>query len=375
MRIALDATPLTVSTGGIARYTAELAGALAAEFPADEFWLLSDQAWQAPLHAPNLRAGSPPRSWLARRWWLAGLPLAMRKLGIQVFHGTDFAVPYLPLLPSILTLHDLSPWAAGLRRAFAAERIRRRTPLLLRLATMIVTPTEAMRREAIERFNLPPSRVVAVPLAAGPQFRPRSEPEITATLARLGVSPPYILFVGTHEPRKNLARLIAAWREARPQLPDVNLVLAGRPGESSAPGPGSNRGVLHPLLNLEGESGLTMTGPLADADLAALLAGAAIFVYPSLYEGFGLPVLEAMQSGVPVVISRDPALLEVSGGAAVAVDADSTSELARAIVELMKDPARKQQYRQHGLRRASEFSWRRTAIATREVYVEALRRF
>ncbi|HYM10099.1 MAG TPA: glycosyltransferase family 1 protein, partial [Bryobacterales bacterium] len=273
--------------------------------------------------------------------------------------------------PSILTLHDLSPWAAGDRRAVAAGRIRRRTPFLLRLATMIVTPSEAIRHEAIEKFNLPPSRVVPIPLAAGPLFHPRSEPEIAAPLARLGVRPPYLLFLGARELRKNIPRLVAAWREARRERPDLSLVLAGRPAESSVQGPGLSPSV----LNLEAEPGLIVPGVLDDGDLAALVAGAAVFVYPSLYEGFGLPVLEAMQSGVAAVISRDPALLEVAGVAAVAVDADSTSALARAIVELVRDPKRRLEYQQLGIRRASQFSWRRTAIRTREVYVEALRRF
>lgn len=362
MRVAIDATPLTELSGGIGRYTSELAAALAAQFQQDDYWLVSDQIWKRGPLAANLHAGDPPRGWVGRRWWLAGLPLQLRRLEVDVFHGTDFAVPYLGSCPSVLTFHDASPWLSGDRRQ-AAERIRRRTPFLLRLATMIVTPTESIRRQVVERFGVPRSRTVAVPLAAGGVFRPRPEAETAAVLARLNASAPYLLFVGTRERRKNVARLAEAWREARKQRRELSLILAGRDaGDSQA-------------LNFAEEPGLTMAGRLPDEDIAALMAGAAAFVYPSLYEGFGLPVLEAMQAGTPVVISRDPALEEVAGGAAVSVDADSTTALARAIVELTGDPKWRLELRERGLRRAAQFSWRQTAIRTREVYVEALRRF
>ncbi|MBI3664968.1 MAG: glycosyltransferase family 4 protein [Acidobacteria bacterium] len=364
MRIAIDATPLTVESGGITRYTAELASALAAEFPEDEYWLVSDQEWKDGPAAQNLHRGGRPGSWVARRWWLAGLPLELARRHVDVFHGTDFAVPYLPLRPSVLTLHDLSPWAEGQRRTGAAERVRRRTPYLLRRATMIITPTEAIRREAARYFELPLARMAAVPLAAGWQFRPCPEAETAAALARLGITIPYLLCIGTKERRKNLPRLIETWREVRKRQPQLGLVLAGRACAEESQ-----------VLNLSTEPGLSILGFLPDQDIATLMSGAALFVYPSLYEGFGLPVLEAMQTGTPVVISRDAALLEVAGDAAAAVDAESSAAMARAIVELMENPARRLELRERGLRRAAQFSWRQTAATTREIYVEALRRF
>ncbi len=172
--IALDATPLTVLTGGVKRYTWELARALASRFPDDDYWFLSDQAFPMPEHATrNLHRGERPRSFAGRRWWLQGIQQEMTRCGAELFHGTDFAVPYLPFRPSVMTLHDLSPW---LHREWqpAAGRIRRRTPLLLRagVATLVITPSEAVRRAAIDWFQLSPDRVVAVPLAASPHFRP-----------------------------------------------------------------------------------------------------------------------------------------------------------------------------------------------------------
>jgi glycosyltransferase involved in cell wall biosynthesis len=364
LRIAIDATPLVEGTGGISRYTAELAGALAKEFPDDEYWLVSDQDWTGgPAETPNLRRGRRPQNFLARRWWLAGLPWELTRLGAAIFHGTDFAVPYLPVTPSVMMFHDTSPWQEGERQVEAAARVRQRTPWLVRLATMIVTPTEAVRREVIERFGLSRSRTAAVPLAASEMFRPAAESEVAEVRARLGIAERYILFVGTAERRKNLRRLAAAWREARLARPGLGLVVVGRPGADSQ------------VLNLQDQPGLIATGPLTDRDVAALLSGAVAFVYPSLYEGFGLPVLEAMQTGAPVVISRDPALLEVAGDAAVGVDALSVRALAESIVQLTTDTHWRRELRERGFRRAAQFSWRRTAIKTREVYVEAVRRF
>src|SRR5450432_1405583 len=153
MRVAVDGAPLTLSSGGLARYTSELVSALRTQFPDDEYSLVSDQG--AALN------------FLDRRWWLWGVQRKMNRLGTDVFHGTNFAVPYLPSKPSVLSLHDLSPWMDR-RGHHAAGRVRQRAPALIRLgiATMILTDSEAVRRQAIGHFHTHPDRVVAVPLAA-----------------------------------------------------------------------------------------------------------------------------------------------------------------------------------------------------------------
>ena len=352
MIIALDSTPLTISTGGVARYTLELARALASEFPQDQYWLLSDQIVSQPVSLPgNLHFGQVPAGGLARRWWLFGLDQELARHRAELFHGTDFAVPYLNRRPSVMTLHDLSPWTF---HDPGARRVRRRTPILLRLglATMVITPSEAVRREAISRFGLLPDRVVAVPLAASETFQPI---DVTAP------AKPYFLFVGTLEPRKNVPRLIEAWRELR-KVVDVGLVLAGRVPEGF-PAP-------------EPEPGLRVLGAVPDADLPRLYSGAVAVVYPSLYEGFGLPVLEAMQCGAVVVTSKDPAIIEVTGGeAAIHIDASDTRALAEALLAVARAPRNFDSLRTRAIARAREFSWRRTARLTHDVYLAAQRAF
>src|SRR5579871_4768412 len=299
MRIAIDATPLAVPSGGVRRYAEELSKALAENFPVDEFWLLSDQNFDPPDPGlTNLKAGRRPRHLFERRWWLWGLQRETSRLKIDVFHGTDFAVPYLPVCASVMTLHDLSPWMDPGWHS-ESDRVRSRTPILLRLglAGIVITPSEAVRKQAIERFRVPPGRVVAIPHAAAPAFRP--------------VNPappdkPYLLYVGTIEPRKNLPMLVDAWREFQRDYP-IDLVIAGR-RRADAP-------------EIPAEPGLRVLGLTSEEDLPPLISGALAVVYPSYYEGFGLPVLEAMQCGAAVIASRDPAVAEVAGGPAVLVDA------------------------------------------------------
>lgn len=344
--IALDATPLTVSTGGVARYTRELARSLAEIGPGHEYWLLSDQPFEMPRPAPkNLHRGDGPATVAARKWWLWGVQREMSRRGVELFHGTDFSVPYLPLQPSVMTLHDLSPWLDPKWQPDAG-RVRRRTPMLLRagLATMVITPSEAVRRAAIGRFRLPAERVEAVPLAAPEHFQPVAGPPAAT---------PYFLFVGTLEPRKNLSRLVEAWREVR-KTHHVDLVLAGRPrADFESPA---------------AEPGLRIPGPVPEAELPALYSGALAFVYPSLYEGFGLPVLEAMQCGAVVITSRDAAVMEVTAGAAVHVEATDTRALAQALAAIASSPATFSGMRDLALDRARQFSWGRTAESTQKVY-------
>lgn len=353
MRVAIDATPLTLSSGGLRRYTEELAVALAENFPQDDFFLVSDQHFSLPGAAPpNLRKGCGPRHFAERRWWLWGLDRELQRLDAGVFHGTDFAVPYVPRRPSVLTLHDLSPW---MDRAWHsdADRVRQRTPLLigLRLATMIVTPSEAVRSQAIDKFGIHPHRIRAIPHAAAACFRPlgRSASEAEA---------PYFLYAGTLEPRKNIPALLGAWREVRKRHA-VDLVLAGRRRPD--------------FPQLSPEPGLHIIGEVSDERMAELFAGTLAFVFPSRYEGFGLPVLESMQCGACVITSRDPAITEVVGDAAL--QTGSQADLVRAMLQIAAHPESAQPWRERGLKRAAAYSWKRTAQLTHEVYEEVQRLF
>ncbi len=342
MRVALDATPLTLPAGGLRRYTAELSLALAGEFPQDEFLMASDRKFSMPRRAlPNLTAAPGPQTALERKWWSWGLNRMLGRERIDVYHGVNFEVPYWPALPSVLTLHDLSPW----RGYPCTRRVRFRTPLLLRLgiATMVITPTEAVRREAIARFRIRPERVAAVPEAASPALR----------RVETGPVSPYFLYVGAAGPRKNVGTVVEAWREARTQHP-VDLVLVG---------------------DFPAVWGARVLAGVDDARLSELYSGALALLCPSLYEGFGLPPLEAMQCGAPVFASRDPAIAEVCGGAALELDARDTRAWAAALKAACERPDWLRELRARSLARAREFSWQATARRTREVYLEARRRF
>jgi hypothetical protein len=170
MRIAIEAGSLTLTSGGLARYTSELSLALARAFPADEFVLLSDRPFRMPRAAPpNLTGGGGPRNAAERRWWLWGIARELDRQRIDVVHGPDYSVPYIPRRPSVMTVHDLSPWMDSAWHS-AAHRVARRAPVLLEtgIATMVITPSESVRRQAIKRFRLRPDRVVVVPEAAAP---------------------------------------------------------------------------------------------------------------------------------------------------------------------------------------------------------------
>ncbi len=317
MKVALDGSPLAVSTGGIQRYTRQLQRALAAEFAEDRFELLE-----------------PGQG----RWWSIGLPMALDAGDFSLFHGTDFAVPYLPAVPAVMTLHDLSPWKPDWASE-TSKRVRRRTPWLFRLGlvSMVITPTEAIRREAIEYFRLNPNDVRAVPHGIDERFRPVDDE----------AAPPkrYLLAVGTMGRRKNMQLAVAAARAA-----GVELWIAGR-GE-------------WPTL-----SGVRNLGAVPDAELPGLYARAIAVLFPSFYEGFGLPLLEAMACGAPVIASKDAALVEVAGGAALHCGFDDSTQWAEAIRIV---PDLRPEMAARGRARAAEFTWARTARLTHEVYEEAI---
>lgn len=288
---------------------------------------------------------------------------ALRGFDDHVFHGPNF---YLPPFRGkcVVTMHDLSPFTWS--HCHPPERVRymqaeiRQT---LKRASVLITDSEFTRRELAGYFNWPMERIHAVPLATGRDFRPRGDGELRAALVRHGLDKGgYCLYAGTIEPRKNVGALLDAYgmlaADVRARWP---LVLVGYEGWRSE--------TLHARIT-EAERGgwVRYLGYVPAEDLPLLYAGARLFAFPSLYEGFGLPVLEAIASGVPVVCSNSSSLPEVVGDAAAMCAAEDVDALSELLGRGLEDEAWRRDAVEKGLQQARRFSWQRCAQETAAAY-------
>jgi glycosyltransferase involved in cell wall biosynthesis len=373
VRIALDGIPLSEALTGVGHYTFELAHHLASS-SRDEIFLVSPRRFGSSITSetsptPNLHLTRSSKSPLNRFWWSMGLPKYLRKHEIQVFHGTNFEVPLTGKCPSVITIHDLSmvlhPKTHERRRV---RRARKRLPMMARSATMVVTPTEAVRQEVHEHLQIPLDRIVTIPEAARSAFR-RQDPEQTEIVRkRLKITQPFVLYVGTVEPRKNLLNLVRAFEHVLTEGDlSLQLVIAGRKGWMVDD-------LFRHVKRSPAAKQIIFTGYLSDDDLCALYSSCALFVYVSLYEGFGLPPLEAMACGAPVIASRIPSLSETVGQAALLVAPADVQELANNIRSLLHNEDLRMQLARKGLQRSSELAWDRTAQLTRAVYDQVVAR-
>ena len=372
MRIGLDGLPLTQLKTGVGTYTVELARALAAQAPDDEFQLVSPRRFDDAASGdgmawpPNLSLVYSKPNLLARRWWSLGLPPYLRRSSISLFHGTNFEVPLRGNCPTVVTIHDLSLLLhSSTHEARAVVRGRLRLPRMAHTATLVITDSEQVRREVCEHLRVPPEKVIAIPLAPRPEFSPLAREATAQVRKRLGIEDEFLLFAGTIEPRKNLVTVLKAFEEVlrttalRPQL-----VIAGKSGWKQ-------NDVLQSLEKSVFGERVKLVGYVSDADLCALYSSCRAFVYPSIYEGFGLPPLEAMACGAPVIGSAVPSVTEST--ARVISPAD-VGGLASNIVELLSDAQAREGLSAAGRKHAAKFSWEHTAALTREVYDEALKR-
>jgi glycosyltransferase involved in cell wall biosynthesis len=298
-----------------------------------------------------------------------GLPKYIRKQEIQVFHGTNFEVPLTGKCPSVITIHDLSmvlhPQTHERR---GVRRARKRLPMMARAATMVVTPTEVVRQEVHAHLQIPLDRIVTIPEAARSAFRRQDPARTEIVRKRLKITQPFVLYVGTVEPRKNLLNLVRAFEHVFSECDfSLQLVIAGRKGWMVDD-------LFRHVKRSSAAEQIIFTGYLSDDDLCALYSSCALFAYVSLYEGFGLPPLEAMACGAPVIASRIPSLSETIGEAALLVGPTDVQELANNIRSLLQNENLRTQLARKGLQRSSELSWDRTAQLTRAVYDEALAR-
>ncbi len=378
MDIILATESIRVPLTGVGRYTQELARQLAGLPEIASLRFLHGGRLCNALPAP--RPGASALPWLAdklsriepaadglRRLSAIAKARALRGAGAALFHGCNY---YLPAFdgPCIATFHDVSVYRwPGCHRADRVRYMRREMSRSLDRAQLIITVSEFSRREIAAQFEWPLERIRAIPLACHDAFRPHTSEELAHPLRALGLHPDgYCLFVGTVEPRKNLNTLLDAYS----LLPDSlrrrwPLVVAGHAGWNSH--------TVHERMRRAEQAGwLRYLGYVEEMRLPALLSGARLFAFPSLYEGFGLPVLEAMASGTPVLCSDASALPEVTGDAASRFSPLDAQALKDLIVRGLEDAPWRDLMRAAGRERASHFSWRRCAELTADAYRDAL---
>jgi glycosyltransferase involved in cell wall biosynthesis len=353
MRVALDWGPLLDPPTGVGRYTRELAVALeAAGVDVTRFAVGLRGRGTGPPGLARLRL---PARLVQSSWRTTGMPPIARITGrVDVVHATNFVLPALGSVPGVVTVHDVSflrddTFPGG-------RRLRKLVPWSLERASRVLVPTEAVASDLVERFPVGRDRITVTPEGVSPLFF-GATPLSGVALSRMGILGPFVLAVGTIEPRKNLSRLLKAWTAAADSLSGWTLVLAGPRGW----GP-----------ELPPTRSVVPIGWVGDETLPGLLAAAELFCYPSLYEGFGLPPLEAMAAGTPALVGRYSAAEEVLGDAALLVDPRDEEALADALSTMVSDHSLRRQLALRGRARAVGYSWERTATATIGAYRKAL---
>ncbi len=375
MRIAINAAMLGHRKTGTARYTVELIRALLEMDRMDTYHIVTDGTFdpaELPEH-PHLHLDREPfRSRFHRIIW-EQTRLNRRIKGADVVHGPYLTLPVRLSAPSVVTVHDMVPFLFAStipqpRRAYLQWLFARNTLD----ATELIAVSESTKRGLLEYWpQIDPARVHVIAEGVDPEFRPVTDPAEQARVRErygLPAEGRLILYVSTIEPRKNHQTLVAAFEKliAEPDLAGVRLVLAGGRGWLTEP-------ILDTIRRSPAADRIVLTGFVEQSDLPILYSTATVSAYPSLYEGFGLPLLEAMACGTPVVAADASSLPEVLGDAGLLVPTLDADRWADALGRMLRDTALHRQFQAAGLDRAAGFTWQAAALATLDVYRRAAR--
>lgn len=358
LRVGIDGRAFTSAAGGIRRYLDGLVPALQTLEHGPEIVGLGGDPQAMPPGVAHI--GEPPHPPTNAGWTLVGIPRAARRAGVDLIHAPAYTAPRWAGVPVVLTVHDVSyelhpewyPYRRDwLRRAFYRSGAR--------AAAEILTVSAFSAGEIVKAYGVPRERITVTPLGVTPAFGTAEQSGLPS-----GVAPPFVLHVGDLHERRNLALALDAVIGARRQggaAARLSLVLAG-----------IDRGVVAALVARAAEAGIPEAvnplGVVPERDLHALYRRAAALVYPSRYEGFGLPIIEAMASGTPVIGSRAASIPEVLGDAGILLDPDDVPGWTVAIVDVVSRDSTRERLAAAGQRRAAGFTWDRTARATMEVY-------
>ena len=368
MAIYVDVSSAVHAKAGIGRYAESLARALIERQPG-RFALFYNRVRGSSLpeglesvSTRSVRAGYKP--WRMAVWMgqLAGVGFNRLVPDADLFHATEHLLPPLHGVPTVLTVHDM------IFKLFPEHQKRLNywylntaMPLYCQRADAIITVSESSRRDMIAHYGLNPAKVTVVYEAPAPEFVPASQAAMQAAGQRYGLPERFLIFVGTIEPRKNLTRLVEALQQLRDSGLTIPLLVVGGKGWLY-------EGFFKRLEALEVRDVVHFPGYVPSADLPILYSTATLAVMPSVYEGFGLPVLEAMACGTPVISSRSSSLPELGGEAACYFDPYDVAEMASTIGAVWTDGERRAEMREKGLAQAARFSWARAAEETLAIY-------
>jgi glycosyltransferase involved in cell wall biosynthesis len=385
MKIGINALFYQHPASGSGQYLSHLLHALAEVDQRNEYILFGPK----PLPQRNTGSLQPPfpyqvkavPNFAARNenlekvmWEQWTGPATAHKAGMDIFHVPHFAAPLFPHTPTVVTIHDVIPLRLPLYRA--GTKVGAYIRLVARAAhsaTLVITVSQHAKQDMIDALRLPAERIRVIYEAAGDEYRPVTDPDmLAAARKRYGLGERYIFYLGGLDQRKNVPQLVRAFAHLYPQLNDPNLQLfiSGNPDKQQ----GSLFPDPRPVAADLGMSGQIIYRFVEEEDKPAIYSGASLFVFPSLYEGFGLDPLEAMSCGAPVVCSNRTSLPEVVGDAAISVDPDNLPALVEAMRRVLTDAELEADLRARSLQRAAQFSWRKTANETVAAYEETYAR-
>ena len=374
MKIAIDIRTINKPRSGVGYYVTNLIHEFQKIDKENSYCLISNNGvYESEFkNQPNFENYN---TWISNEnhvvgdlWESLFLPRLLKRRGADVFHGPAFMIPLRPAgLKTVVTIHDIvafiKPETVPLKYALYMRMLIR---MVVEKADKVITPSESTKKDLIERLGVPESKIDVVYEAVSPSFTPSNGATRPVDIRqRFGIRDKYMLFVGNLEPRKNLIRLLKAFEIAREKLGDTyQLVICGKKGWLY-------KDILH-TYEAVNKGDVILTNYVGDEDLINLYRSADMFVFPTLYEGFGLPVLEAMGCGAPVITSNISSLPEIAGEAAVLIDPLDVGQISDAMVKIAFSEDRRRELREKGLAQASRFSWTQTARRTLDVYRSVL---